>query len=301
MDNQRTIKGKVSFEGIGLHTGANTRMDILPASANTGIIFIRKDIPDAPAIKADFYSVLDPEKFPRRTSIGTSVIQIHTVEHFMAALHLLHIDNVQINLWGEEIPGLDGSAKVFVEKIQTTGIEEQPVARQYLRIKEPILIEEGDSSIAVFPYPKLRISYALKYNNPLIGSGFIDLVIDGETIPDDHPYAARTFCLEQEVGPLLDTGLGKGANYENTLVVSKDGALLKNKLRFADEFVKHKVLDLIGDLYTAGPFKGYVIAIRSGHSLNVKLLQKLRRHKERMTVSGVASTTSFIPQSGAER
>ncbi|MDD5195599.1 MAG: UDP-3-O-acyl-N-acetylglucosamine deacetylase [Candidatus Omnitrophica bacterium] len=297
MENQRTIKSKVFFEGIGLHTGKNSKVEVLAAAPNTGIVFIRKDVASAPAIKADFYSVLDPEKFPRRTSVGHDGVYVHTIEHFMAALHLLKIDNLQVNIWGEEIPGLDGSAKLFVDKIREAGIAELEAPKQYLVIKEPIFIEEGSSSIAIFPYPKLRISYALKYNNPLIGAGFIDLELCGDLKPEEDFYQARTFCLEQEVRSLMDMGLGKGANYENTLVVSKDG-ILKNKLRFSDEFVKHKVLDLIGDLYVAGPFRGYVIAIRSGHSLNVKLLQKLRRYKERLTTSGVESTTSFVPTTG---
>ena len=291
MDKQKTIKAKVSFEGIGLHSGQKTKIEILPAPANTGIIFIRQDA-GGQLIKGDFCSLVAPEKFPRRTSIGANGVYIHTVEHLMAAFHLLKIDDVQINVWGEEIPGLDGSAKEFMEKIKDVGIVELDAAVNYLVIKEPIWVEEGSSSIVALPCPSLRISYALKYDNPLIGSGYVDLTIDGNAT--ENVFEARTFCLEDEVKHLLDSGLGKGANYDNTLVVSKEG-VLKNKLRFPDEFTRHKVLDLIGDLYLAGPIRGYIIAIKSGHSLNMKLLERLRKYKDKAVGAGVGSPTAFVP------
>ena len=291
MDKQRTIKTKVSFEGIGLHSGQKAKIEILPVSANTGIIFIRQDA-GGQLIKGDFCSLVASEKFPRRTSIGVNGVYIHTVEHLMAALQLLKIDNAQINVWGEEIPGLDGSAKEFIEKIKNAGVVELDALANCLIIKEPLWVEEGSSSIVALPYPSLRISYTLKYDNPLIGSGYVDLTIDGNLA--ENVFEARTFCLEDEVKHLLDSGLGKGANYDNTLVVSKDG-VLKNKLRFPDEFTRHKVLDLIGDLYLAGPVRGYIIAIKSGHSLNMKLLEKLRRYKEKGVGAGVGSQTKFVP------
>ncbi|MFA6281226.1 MAG: UDP-3-O-acyl-N-acetylglucosamine deacetylase [Candidatus Omnitrophota bacterium] len=291
MDKQKTIKVKVSFEGVGLHGGQKTKIEILPAQANTGIMFIRQDA-GGQLIKGDFGSLVAPEKFPRRTSIGANGIYIHTVEHLMAAFHLLKIDNVQVNVWGEEIPGMDGSAKEFVDKIKDAGIVELDAVANCIVIKEPLWVEEGSSSIVALPYPSLRISYALKYDNPLIGSGYVDLTIDGNAT--ENVFQARTFCLEEEVKHLLDSGLGKGANHDNTLVVSKDG-VLKNKLRFPDEFTRHKVLDLIGDLYLAGPVRGYIIAIKSGHSLNMKLLEKLRKYKDKAVGAGVGSPMQFVP------
>ncbi|HIE36251.1 MAG TPA: UDP-3-O-[3-hydroxymyristoyl] N-acetylglucosamine deacetylase [Candidatus Omnitrophica bacterium] len=295
MEKQRTIKEKVAFEGRGLHTGKNCKIELLPAPPNTGIVFLRKDIPSSSLIKADLYSVLDPDKFPRRTSVGVDGVYVHTIEHLMAALHLLKIDNLQINIWEEEIPGLDGSAKDFVEDIKKVGWVEQTANREYLLIREPVWVEEGTSCIVILPSPNLRISYTLKYDNPLIGLEYINLVLDREI--EDALYQARTFCLEEEVKPLLEMGLGKGANYQNTLVVAKDG-IKENELRFEDEFVKHKILDLIGDLYLAGSIKGYVIAIRSGHSLNIKLLHKLRKYREKIRRGGVASHQAYVPQGG---
>ncbi|MFA5008725.1 MAG: UDP-3-O-acyl-N-acetylglucosamine deacetylase, partial [Candidatus Omnitrophota bacterium] len=291
MDKQKTIKGKISFEGIGLHSGKNSRIEILPAPINTGIIFIRQDLGQQ-LIKADFYSIGSAEKFPRRTSICANGVYIHTIEHLMAAFNLLRVDNVQVNIWGEEVPGLDGSAKEFVQKIQELGLEEQDSPVNYLVVKEPIWVEEAQATIVALPSDSLRMSYVLKYDNPLIGSGYIDIMLDGKI--QENVFQARTFCLEDEVKSLLDAGLGKGANYENTLVVSKE-SLVKNKLRFPDEFVKHKVLDLIGDLYLAGPVKAHIIAVKSGHSLNIKLLEKLRRYKDKTVGAGVGSHTSFVP------
>ncbi|UCG34987.1 MAG: UDP-3-O-[3-hydroxymyristoyl] N-acetylglucosamine deacetylase [Candidatus Omnitrophota bacterium] len=292
MDKQRTIKKKVSFEGVGLHTGEKTKIVLCPAPVNTGIIFVRQDIPTF-LVKADLSSLADPEKFPRRTSVGNDGVYIHTIEHLMAALHLLGIDNIQINMWGEEVPGLDGSAKEFIEKIKEAGLLEQGAYRDYLTIKEPLWVDESCASIIVLPSTDLRISYVLKYDNPLIGSGYMDLVINGKAT--DNFYEARTFCLEDEVKPLLNMGLGKGANYDNTLVVSSKG-IIKNKLRFDDEFVKHKILDLVGDLYLVGALKAHVIAVKSGHSLSIKLLDKLRRYKDKVKRGGVGSREGYVPQ-----
>jgi len=295
MDNQRTIKSKIELEGVGLHTGKKAKIELLPALVDTGITFLRKDIESASLIKANFYSVLDPNEFPRRTSVGVNGVYVHTIEHLMAALHLLGIDNIQINIWGEEVPGLDGSAKDFVEKIREVGWQEQELTRNRLIIREPLWVEEDSTSIVILPYPSLRISYVLSYDNPVVGAGYIDITLDGNL--NDDFYEARTFCLETEVKPLLDMGLGKGANYKNTLVVS-DKKILDNKLRLDNEFVKHKILDLIGDLYLAGPVKGHIIAIRGGHSLNIRLLEKLRRYKEKSRSAGIRSQSLSIPQKG---
>ncbi|MFH1771905.1 MAG: UDP-3-O-acyl-N-acetylglucosamine deacetylase [Candidatus Omnitrophota bacterium] len=289
---QRTIKKKIKFEGIGLHTGLKTKLEILPSFCNSGVIFSRKDIPST-LIKADFNSVLDSGRYPRRTSVGANGVYVHTIEHLMAAFNLLRIDNVEVNLWGEEIPGLDGSAKGFIEEMRKAGIVEQGTPRNYLSTKEPLWVEEGQSSIVILPYPHLRVSYSLKYDDPLVGSSYLDITLNGEI--KDNIYEARTFCLEDEVKTLMDMGLGKGANYENTLVVS-EGGVIENELRFPDEFVKHKVLDLIGDLYLAGPLKGHVIAVKSGHSLNIKLLTKLRKHQQELRRGGVGSQESFVPK-----
>jgi len=292
MDKQKTIKREAVLEGIGLHTGKRITLKFLPAPVNTGIVFLRED--KSCLVKADFYSVLSPDNFPRRTSVGRDGLAIHTVEHLMAAFSILGIDNLQVNINGEEVPGMDGSAKEFVEKIKESGIVEQEASKNYLTIREPVWIDEDKTSIVILPFRGFRISYTLDYENPVISTNFLDATLNGDKDMSNLALA-RTFCLEEEVQPLLDMGLGKGSNYSNTLVVSKKG-IVDNKLRANDEFIKHKILDLIGDLYLAGPIKGHVIALRSGHNLNIKLLTKLRSYKERVTSSGVAAASGYILQ-----
>ncbi|HDN86296.1 MAG: 3-hydroxyacyl-[acyl-carrier-protein] dehydratase FabZ [Candidatus Omnitrophota bacterium] len=294
MKKQVTIAGKVVLEGVGLHTGKEAKLEFLPAPPNSGIFFLRKDLPDQVMIKADYYNVVEPHKFPRRTSVGMEGVYVHTIEHLMAALSILGIDNLQINIWGEEIPGMDGSAKAFVEALESVGRVEQEAYKRYITIREPLWIEEDNSSLTVLPSTDFRISYTLKYNNPLINTRYIDLILDGSLKGDI--YKARTFCLEEEVKSLLEMGLGKGSNYENTLVVAKD-RIIDNELRIEDEFVKHKVLDLLGDLYLAGPLKGHIIAIKSGHTLNIKLVKKIKEYQRKATSGGVSSFSSYLPAS----
>jgi len=295
MDNQHTINNTVSLEGVGLHTGHKVKIEFLPAPINSGVVFVRKDLHPEVIIKADLYSVLNPQNYPRRTSVGGKGVFVHTIEHLMGALHLLGIDNIYVNIWGEEVPGMDGSAKGFIESLRSAEIVSQNAERKYLVIREPIWVEENKSSIVVVPSNQTRISYTLKYDNPVINTGFIDIVINGKIA--DNFYEARTFCLEEEVAPLIDMGLGKGSNYDNTLVVSKND-IVKNKLRFPDEFVKHKVLDLLGDLYLSGPIKAHVIALKSGHNLNIRLLGKLKRYIEKTSSGGVGSSSSYFSKGG---
>ncbi len=291
MTNQRTIKEKITLEGTGLHTGKKVNLVLCPASANSGISFFRKD--KGALIKADFCSVLSPDNFPRRTSIGNNGVCIHTVEHLMGALSILGIDNLHIEIDDEEVPGMDGSAKTFIDKIKEVGIEEQDVSKHELVIREPIWVDEGKSSITILPYRGFRVSYTLDYEDPAIKADFLDVTLHNGQEPEDVGLA-RTFCLEDEVGSLLKLGLGKGANYTNTLVVSKKG-IIDNKLRDKSEFVRHKILDLLGDLYLAGPIHGHIIACRSGHHANISLLRKLRQYKEKVMSPAVGAVSEFIP------
>ena len=291
MDYQKTISKEIEFEGIGLHTGKKVKVVLKPALPNTGIVFFKTGSSSQALIKADFYSILDPQDFPRRTSIGTSSNPIHTVEHLMAALSLLGIDNIQIDINGNEVPGMDGSAKEFIEGIKQAGVVKQNVKRNYLIVKDPLWVEESNATLALLPPNNFRVSYAVSYNHPVIGSQFFDAVI-GDNPDDNNVHFARTFCLEEEVKPLVDMGLGKGANYQNTLVVSQKG-IVDNKPRVENEFVRHKVLDLIGDLYLAGPIKAHIIALRSGHNLNIKLLDKLRRYKEKIYSSAIPNEGEY--------
>lgn len=288
MEKQRTIRKNVAIEGVGIHTGEKVRLRLKPAPPNSGVTFIRVDLPGQPRVPANVNYVIDLTRRPRRTSVGLGDIEIHTIEHLMATFSCLQIDNVVVESNGSELPGLDGSALPFMEQVKKAGTQEQEAVRKIFQIKEAIWIREEDAYIVVVPDEDFRISYTLSYEHPLLKAQFFSHPINEETFRREVA-PGRTFCLKREAEELRLQGLGKGANYENTVVVGEKG-IIKNKLRFPDEFVRHKVLDLIGDLYLLGyQIRGHVIAVRSGHQLNIKLLQRLNIYKERIGLGAIVS------------
>lgn len=297
MDKQKTITKVLSLKGIGIHTGNLVNITFKPAEIDTGINFIRSDLPGKPVIKASVEYLLSPARSPRRTSVGKDAVEIQTIEHLMAALCGLEIDNIYIEIDNDEVPGLDGSSLNFLEILQECGTVEQEKDRRYYSIKEPIFIEEDDSSIVALPSSEFKISYTLDYNHPMLKTEFMELNLNSGIFKNEIA-AARTFCLEDEAAELQHQGLGRGANYENTLVVGKKG-VIKNKLRYPDEFIRHKILDLIGDLYLIGSsLKGHIIALKSGHSLNLKLAKKIIEQRQRYSLGGVG--TDYHPQETGE-
>ncbi|MDD2703292.1 MAG: UDP-3-O-acyl-N-acetylglucosamine deacetylase [Candidatus Omnitrophica bacterium] len=281
MDKQRTIEKPVTIKGVGLHTGSSVEVTFKPAEADSGIVFVRTDISGKPAIKAGVEQLrLPSSSSPRCSTIGNDTVQVQTIEHLMAGLAGLGIDNVIIEINGVEAPGLDGSSEGFVSLFLEAGIKEQNRPRNYYSVKEPLYVQEGESSVVILPGDEFKISYTLDYDNIFLEGKFLELSVNEETFKKEIS-GARTFCLEEEVVELKKRGFGKGATYDNTLVIGKKG-VLNTKLRYEDEFVRHKVLDLIGDLYLLGaPIKGHVIALKSGHYLNTKLLQKIARQRQK--------------------
>ncbi|MFA5148828.1 MAG: UDP-3-O-acyl-N-acetylglucosamine deacetylase, partial [Candidatus Omnitrophota bacterium] len=288
MEQQRTIKNAVEIEGVGLHTGARTKVRLLPAEQNSGISFIRTDLPGSPVIKASIANVMEASRKLRRTSLSSEGAEVHTIEHLMSAFNGMMIDNVKVEINGPEVPGIDGSATPFVELIKKAGIQAQPEQRRSFTVKDPIWLEEDDTVLAILPDSDFKVSYMLSYDHPMLRSQYASIVVTPETY-EKEIAPTRTFCLEAEAEALRHQGLGKGANFENTLVVGKDG-VINNKLRFDDEFARHKISDLIGDLYLLGmALKGHVIAVKSGHPLNIRLLQKIRQQQERMRAGAMES------------
>lgn len=286
MEKQRTILKEIALSGSGIHTGHKVNITLKPAPPDSGVAFIRKDIQGSPRIKADIASLFSSPKFSRRSSIGADGAEVQTVEHLMATLSSLGIDNIDVEIDSNELPGLDGSAVNFVEALEKAGIKEQDKERYVYAVKGTISIEEAGSSITIVPAKEFKVSYTLNYDHPLLEAQFLELAVTSDSFKSEIA-PARTFCLESEAAELQSQGLGLGANYENTLVVGKEG-VIRNKLRFKDEFVRHKILDLIGDLYLAGcPIKGHVIALKSGHSLNLKIAAKL--YEGRMKEKGAES------------
>lgn len=297
MEKQRTIAKEVNLEGIGLHTAGESRIVIKPAPVDSGIRFTRVDLPDKPIVEASIDNLL-PESFSqRRTSIGKEDVKIHTIEHLMAALAGLGIDNLSIEIDNEEIPGLDGSSLNFLEILEKAGITEQEKDRCYYKIKESICVEEAGASIVILPSSEYKISYLLDYDQPFLGTQFMEIDFNSETFKKELSRA-RTFCLEGEAVELRRHGLGQGANYENTLVVGKQG-VIKNKLRYENEFIRHKMLDLVGDLFLLGcPLKGHIIAVKSGHALNLKLAKKIGLQRKKGADAGIS--IGYPVQDGGE-
>lgn len=289
MEYQRTIKKEASFSGIGLHTGEKSNVLFKPAEPNTGILFRRIDLPGTPSIKADILHLLSEEKRARRTSIGENGAEIHTIEHILSAVLGLGIDNLIIEIDNNEFPGGDGSSAPFVTLFNQTGYTISSIPRNYFYVKEPLpCISEDEISLVALPSTEFKVSYTLDYKKSFLPPQFVSLSVTKE-IFENEIALARTFCLEEEVKKLQQIGLGKGSNYENTVVIGKNG-IINNRLRIADEPVRHKILDLIGDLALLGsPIKGHIIAIKSGHSINVKLVKKMKEQLERKRSSGVGS------------
>jgi len=299
MNKQKTIANEITIAGFGLHTAKKANLTFKPAEVDSGVRFVRVDLPGKPVIKAEIdSSSFSYSKSPRRTSIGTEGINLYTIEHLMASLAGLGIDNIIIEVDSEEVPGLDGSSINFLESLLKAGLVEQDKERHFYSIKEPIFVEDEHSSIMVIPSSDFKISYTLSYNHPLLKSQFMEIAFK-EGVFEKELASARTFCLEDEASDLKQQGLGQGANYENTLVLGKSG-VVNNKLRYQDEFVRHKILDLMGDLYLLGcPIRGHVIALKSGHLLNMKLVRKIKEQKDRYSLGGVGNySKKDVPSEG---
>ena len=285
MELQKTIVNSVKLSGIGLHTGQKVNVKFIAAPENNGVEFVRVDQEGSPRVKADLSNLIER---PRRTSIGIKNIEIHTIEHLMAALVGLGIDNIIIEMDAEELPGLDGSALPFFEILKKAGTVEQKASRKYFQPKEPLFMEEGDSSLMILPSNEFRVSYTMSYPHPMLRSQYACFNVD-KLVFEKELAPSRTFCLQEEAAELTRQGLGKGANYDNTVVVG-DNEIVNNELRFEDEFVRHKICDLIGDLYLLGqPIIGHVIGIKSGHPLNIKLLQKIKHSHDRQTQASIGT------------
>lgn len=275
---QRTIQKPAELTGVGLHTGEETTVRVKPAEPGTGIVFVRTDIPGYARIPV---TITQRTVSERRTALGRDGVEVHTIEHLLSAAVGLGLDNLEVEINGVELPGMDGSATPFVELLQEAGLHEQEAFHREIVVHEPIGISGNDNtSLVALPYPAgLRISYTLDYPIPSMPSLHYSLEITRERyVKDIAP--ARTFCLRREAEMLLAAGLGKGANTENTVVINDDGTV-EGEVRFPDEAVRHKILDILGDLSLAGaPIRAHIIAVKSGHDLNATLVRKIMEQDE---------------------
>ncbi len=272
-DRQTTIAKEASFSGIGLHTGNLTTLTFKPAPPDSGITFFRVDLPDKPAVKADIDNVVDVS---RGTTLGKGEIKVHTVEHVLAAIAGLGIDNLNVEVDANETPVGDGSSLPFLQALKKAGIVEQDAERRYIKIVQPVYYKKDDIALSVLPADELRLTMTISYDHPAVGTQYASYTITPQTF-ENEIASARTFCFLHEVKMLQDQGLIRGGSLENAVVIG-DESILNDDLRFADEFVRHKLLDLLGDLYLLGaPLKGHVIGVKSGHAVHVKFSQQVKQ------------------------
>ncbi|MFT4512220.1 MAG: UDP-3-O-[3-hydroxymyristoyl] N-acetylglucosamine deacetylase [Planctomycetota bacterium] len=289
---QRTLKNPVEYRGVGLHSGKEIKITVRPAEAGNGVTFVRTDLDNQPVVRAHGANMKARQ---RRTCIQDGRAEVYTCEHLLAALYALEIDNVMIEIDGEEVPGLDGAAGEFFRGLRESGSVESRMPRSIYAVKQPIYVREGSASIVALPGSgKLTIEYHLDYPD-LQGNGSASHVPGAKQIVGFEMSAdnferdiapARTFVFQHEVEALRAAGLGKGANPQNTLVVGPDGPQ-ENTLHWDDELARHKILDLIGDISNAGvDLDAHIIATRSGHGLNMALVKRILEEREREQEQG---------------
>ncbi|MDO8703572.1 MAG: UDP-3-O-acyl-N-acetylglucosamine deacetylase [Sulfuricaulis sp.] len=279
MIKQRTLKNVIRATGVGLHTGEKVYLTLRPASSDTGIVFRRIDLPDPVEIYACPENVSDTRL---STTLESNGVRVSTVEHLMSAFAGLGIDNAYVDLTAAEVPIMDGSAGPFVFLVQSAGIAEQSAPKRFMRIKKKIRVEEGDKWACFEPFEGFKVSFAIEFDHPTFRDSTQNACVDFSTTSFVKEVSrARTFGFMGDLEALRAAGLALGGGLDNAIVLDDYRILNDDGLRYQDEFVKHKVLDAIGDLYLLGhPLIGAFSAHKSGHSLNNRLLRELVANQE---------------------
>src|ERR1700704_2987391 len=277
---QTTIAKESLAEGVGLHTGVYGHIRLVPAPAETGIVFRRFDL-DNFKIEAHGQNVA---RVSYATSLMKQGVLLSTTEHLLAAIYSCGIDNIFIDIDSIEVPILDGSAEPFMQMLEQCGVRKFRRRRRYLKVLRPLEVVEGDRRIAIYPADEFRVRCYVDFAHPLVGQQEVEMVVGPETFR--HLLArARTFCFERDIEPLKAMGLIRGGSLDNAIVLTNDG-VLNGALRFPDEFGRHKALDLIGDLALAGlPLLARVAATKAGHSLHTALVSKLLADTSSWTIT----------------
>jgi len=279
---QRTLRTAVELSGRGLHSGEVVHVRILPAPQGTGIEFVRTDVQDAPPIPAHirYHATKD-----RRTRLERGPSEVDTVEHLLAVCNGLQVDNLRVEMDGSELPGMDGSSQVLVELFQQAGLVDQRAEARVFRLEEPLYVRDGGATLVALPAerPALTLQYIASFSDPEVHGGSIQVEVTPDTFAQEIA-PARTFCLASEVEALRAAGLGKGATRENTVVLGDPDT----RLRMDDEPVRHKLLDLLGDLDLLGAdLHAHIIATRSGHKTNAELVRRLLDVMEEQETGGL--------------
>ncbi len=271
MEKQKTFAGPVETRGIGLHTGVDVNLKLRPAPENTGYIFVRTDL--------DNFEIPASAEYISRCSYATTLLRngvmLSTCEHLLSALSGAGIDNCFIDLDNIEVPILDGSSEDFIGLIEKAGVKEQDAPRRYFRIKEKVAFEDGDRKMSVEPSERYEIECLIDFPHPFINTQTYHFVFENGSFMKEIA-SARTFGFTQEIEMLRKANLARGGSLENAIVLTPEGMLNEQPLRFKDEFVRHKILDIIGDFALLGmPLKGKIKAEKSGHSIHASLMSKL--------------------------
>ena len=272
---QQTLAALVSYSGIGLHSGKNVNMCMLPAEADTGIVFIRTDLPDKPEIAAKPANVSSTLK---ATTLSENGAEVFTVEHLMAAFSMLGIDNCRIEMDSPEPPVTDGSSGVFADLILEAGRKIQDAPRKVYALGRAFAVHQDDRYICVLPYDGYRISFTSINPHPLLGTQYYDIELTEENFLKEIA-TARTVAFMHEVEQMKKMGLGLGGNTDNVVVFDNTGIL--SETRFDNELIRHKILDVIGDLYLLGHIKAHVVAVKTGHAFNAELARQIENYRSK--------------------
>ncbi|MBP5199937.1 MAG: UDP-3-O-[3-hydroxymyristoyl] N-acetylglucosamine deacetylase [Schwartzia sp.] len=269
MEHQTTLASEIAYSGVGLHSGQEVHMRLLPAPANTGVVFRRTDIKDRPCVRAAAPNVAATV---RATTVEEDGVRFFTIEHLMSAIAAVGLDNCVVELDSEEPPVADGASLVFLDLLEKTGLQTLEEERDVVAVDRVLRVDDGERFIMIVPGDGLRITFTSLNPHPLVGPQYVDVVIDGDSYRKEIA-PARTIAYEGEVEALRKAGLGRGGTLETVIVYNDERWL--NTLRFPDELARHKVLDVIGDLRLAGVVRGHVIAVKSAHALNTALAKKI--------------------------
>ncbi len=270
---QHTVAREISYSGIGLHSGKDVLITFKPAAADTGIVFVRTDLPGKPEIRALAQNVSSTVK---ATTLSENGAEVFTVEHLMSALSMMAIDNIRIEMSTPEPPVTDGSAKVFCELLEQAGCREQEAERNVYAVDKAFTVYDGDRYIAVLPYDGYRISFTSLNDHPMLGTQYYDILLDKESYQREI-MPARTVAFTYELEMLRKMGLGLGGSLENVVVF--DESKILSVPRFENELIRHKILDVIGDLYLLGPIKAHVVAVKTGHAFNSQIAKQIQAYR----------------------
>ncbi len=296
MGQQHTLASEVSLSGIGLHTGVTVNLRLCPAPVHTGIVFKRTDL--------EGFTIEAHSRHVARVSYATTLMKkgvlISTTEHLLSALAGLGVDNAVVEVDNLELPIVDGSALPFLNLVRQAGLRPQRARRAYAKVLKPVILEEGAKKIAIYPSDTFTVSYSILFPHRVIGAESLDFTPASESY-DSEIAPARTFGFLAEVEMLLKSGLVKGGSLENVVVLDEERVLNPEGLRFPDEFCRHKILDLIGDISLFGyPLIGHVVADRAGHAMHAQLVSQLLHQKDCWTLTTAEPLPSSTPVPAAE-